>query len=152
MDLSAAEQSMGEAVVASAPLIPSGYAWRVGVRASGSVSGNIVGAAEAAERMRTDTAPGAHEGDLVITVSASRVAIWEMKRGLLKKSLGQRLEQFERRELKSIEWTRGKIGASTLTLELTDGVRFELQAARVNRGKAERVVEALQAPARGAGG
>ena len=113
----------------------------------GGVSGNVVGAAEAADEMRKDTAPGDHEGDLYITVGRQRVAIWEMKRSLLKKSLGERLEQFDRSELQSVDSKPGRIGASDLTLELSDGTRFELQEARVNRGKAERVYEEL----RGAG-
>ena len=42
----------GEAVIASCAMIPNGLAWRVGVMAAGGVTGSIVSAAEAAERMR----------------------------------------------------------------------------------------------------
>lgn len=147
MDESAAVESMGEAVIASCAMIPNGLAWRVGVMAAGGVTGSIVGAAEAAERMRKDTAPGDHEGDLYLTVGRQRVAIFEMKRGFLKKSLGTPLVQFDRSALQDVEWKPGRIGASDLNLTLEDGTRFELQAARVNRGKAERVVAELGAGA-----
>lgn len=145
LDESAAVQSMGEDVIASCALIPNGLAWRVGVLAAGGVTGNIVGAAAAAERMRKDTAPGDHEGDLYITVGRRRVAIFKMKRGLFKKSLGELLVRFDRADLKNAEWAPGRLGPSDLNLELHDGARFELQAARVNRGRAERVYEELRA-------
>lgn len=145
MDESAAEHSMGEQVIASSPLIPSGLALRVGVLASGGVGGaaGIISAAGRAEKMRKDTAPGDHEGDLYMTVGRKRVALFEMKRGFLKKSLGKLLVQFDRSELKEVRFKPSRMGVSNLDLELNDGTLYELQAARVHRGKAEEIYNEL---------
>ncbi len=145
MDESSAEHSMGEQVVASSPLIPSGLALRVGVLASGGVGGaaGIISAAGQAEKMRKDTAPGDHEGDLYMTVGRKRVAIFEMKRGLFKKSLGKLLVQFDRSDLKEVRFKPSRMGASNLDLEMNDGTLYELQAARVHRGKAEKIYSEL---------
>ena len=146
MDERAAEKALGGDVIASCPMIPSGYGLRVGVRASGAVSGGaagVIASAGAAERMRKETAPGDHEGDLYLAVGRDRVAIFEMKRGLLKKSLGELLVQFDRGELQRCDFRPARVGASSLDLELADGTRYELQAACVHRKKAERVHQAL---------
>ena len=60
--------------------------------------------------------------------------------------------RFDRSDLKNAEWKPGRIGTSDLNLELNDGTRFEMQAARVNRGKAERVHLLLSASESSQGG
>ena len=98
--------------------------------------------------MRMETAPGNHEGDLFIAVTASRVAIFEHKLflGIISR-VGKLLVEFPRADLQAATFQPSGMGASHLTFALRDGKRLETQVAHVHRGKAEKVADALGADA-----
>ncbi len=87
--------------------------------------------------------PGGHHGDIYAAVGRTQLAFFEMKRGLLRKSVGKLLEKRPRKDVASCTFEPAKLGASNLTVELSDGTVYALQVARVNRGKGEGLYRAL---------
>jgi hypothetical protein len=150
MDEQPAVDALGEAVIAGCPVMPNGYALRVGVHVAGPVAGGSVGGGvgaaagaaisqDASDRMSKPVSPGDHEGWMYLVAGEQQVAVFEYKRGLLRSKLGALLVQFARADVSGCEWTPSGMGASDLTISLADGTSYPLQVARVQRAKGEAV-------------
>lgn len=147
MDERPAVDVIGEEIVAACAVIPAGYALDVGIGGAGAVTGGVAGivaASKAVEKRRENrVTPGDHNGDIYAVVGRTQLAFFELKRGLLRKSIGKTLASLPRAELASCQFEPARVGASNLTIELADGTVYSLQVARVNRGKGQALHDAL---------
>ena len=143
-------EEIGEEILAACAVIPAGLILDTGISAAGAIGGGagIVGAAErVAERQKDRVTPGGHNGDIYAAVGPTQLAFFEMKRGLLRKSVGKLLEKTPRKDVASCTFEPSKMGASNLTVELSDGTVFALQVARVNRSKGEALYNVISSKA-----
>jgi hypothetical protein len=137
---------IGEEILAACAVIPAGLALDTGIQAAGSVGGGagIVGAADrVAERRKDRVTPGGHNGDIYAAVGPTQLAFFEMKRGLLRKSVGKLLEKTSRTDVAACSFEPSKMGASNLSVELSDGTVFALQVARVNRSRGQALYDVI---------
>jgi hypothetical protein len=138
---------IGEEIVAACAVIPAGYALDVGIGGAGAVAGGAAGIIAASEtvakRRKNRVTPGDHNGDIYAVVGRTQLAFFELKRGLLRKSIGRTLASLPRAELASCQFEPARVGASNLTIELSDGTVYSLQVARVNRGRGQALYDAL---------
>lgn len=149
MDESAIVAEIGEEIVASCSVIPAGLARDIGIYGAGSAVGGgaglVAAADQVAKRRKDRVTPGGHNGDMIAAVGRTQVAFFEIKRGLLRKSVGKLLAKSPRSEVAECSFEPSKMGASNLTVELADGTVYALQVARVHRGKGQALYEALTA-------
>ncbi len=143
MDLSAAVQELGSEVVVGCPALSKG---QLKQRATAGAIGGLAGMAIASRFKKAkseDTAPGGHVGSIYITLGTDKIAFFEQKNGLTS-SLGRLLAVHNIAAVSVQEWKPAKFGISKLTLTAAEET-YEFDVALVQKSKAAKVVEAVQA-------
>ena len=138
--------AIGEPIVAGAPVMPSRFGMTSAITTAGAVTGGVAGMATAGKinaKRGTPSTPGGHQGNMYMAVGESQVAFFELKRGLLRSSLGKLLLKVPRTSVSRSAFAPSRMGASSLELELADGTVFPLDVARVHRSKGLMVHELL---------
>ena len=137
---------IGEEILSACAVIPAGLALDTGINAAGSVGG-VAGIVGAAKRRKDRVTPGGHHGDINAAVGPTQLAFFEMKRGLVRKSVGKLLEKTPRKDVAACSFEPSMMGASSLTVELSDGTVFALQVAQVNRSRGEALSDVISSKA-----
>lgn len=147
-----AAQILGEDVIASSPVMPSGYAKNIASHVAGTYAGGAIGAAAAGALNRRGAepiTPGDHKGNIFMVVTPTRLAFFEQKQGLLRRSLGRLLAEHPREEVSNFNLEGKGMTNSALTIELADGTTYGLAVPRVQRGKASKVAAEFEGLASG---
>lgn len=141
-----AAQMLGEPVFAGAVMQTAGTGGATmmgaGSGAVGGALGQMAGQALAGKLGKPGTLPGSYKGLVYVAATDTRIAVFSVKRGLLKNSVKELLVTHPRAELAALEIGGGAL-VSGVTLSLTDGTTYALEVARALKGKAQKFKAAL---------
>ena len=91
---------------------------------------------------RPDTPGGFKGGYMVLALGATKVGFFSMKRGLLKNTAGELIEELPREAITGFELGGGTL-TSPLKVTLDDGTVWDLEVPRAQKGKTEKIAHAL---------
>ncbi len=141
-----ATQMLGEQVTAGAVLQTAGTggatAIGAGSAAIGGALGRVAGEALAGRMAKPGSFPNNYKGLLYVAATETRIAIFSAKRGLLKNSVKELLVTHPRTAITSLEIGGGAL-VSGVTLALSDGTTYAMEAPRAVKGKAQKLKAAL---------
>ncbi len=142
----AATQLLGEPVTAGAVVQTAGTggatAMSAGSAALGGALGRVAGDALAGKLGKPGSLPDNYKGLVYIAATDTRIALFSVKRGLLKNSVKELLVTHPRSDLAVLEIGGGAL-VSGVTLSFTDGTSYALEVARALKGKAQKFKGAL---------
>ena len=142
MDLTAAQDALGGEVVTGCSAMSSGQLKkRAGLAALGGLAAVAIN--NRLQKDKTDeSAPGGHVGSIYIALGTDRVAFFEQKNGLTS-SLGRHLVTHGLADFTAVDWKPAKFGISRLGLTTADQ-SYEFDVALAQKGKAQRIVDAVR--------
>lgn len=145
MDYAPAREILGSDVIVGCPMQSKGLMARnTGAAAVGCMAGVLV--AKMLQKDKTEvTSPGGHIGQVYVCLGDTRVAFFEQRNGMTGSSLGKLLAVGDITIVTTLDWRPSRFGLSHLIVAANGNDPYELEVALIHKGKAAKLVEAVQA-------